>query len=320
MKGKIVVTGGAGFIGSALVRAVLNADAEYVTVIDNLLSGSEGNLAEVRSRVDFHNTDIRDLEAVKRVVAGADTVFHLAAIPSVPKSIDDPLPSHDVNANGTFNVYLASAQSGVRRVVYAASSAAYGDTEVLPKVETMVPRPKSPYAVQKLLGEHYAAAFHSCFELETVSLRFFNVYGPRQDPSSPYSGVLSIFMKCILSGAAPTIFGDGGVTRDFTYVEDVTALLLKAASAPGVSGNVYNAGNGNRYTLNEVWETLQKIAGVHIPASYGPPRAGDVRDSQADTTAAIRDLNHSPAFTLEQGLRLTLDWYRKDLAITSAAG
>ena len=320
MKGKIVVTGGAGFIGSALVRAVLNAGAEHVTVIDNLLSGTEKNLAEVRSRVDFHNTDIRDLDAVKRVVAGADTVFHLAAIPSVPKSIDDPIPSHDVNANGTFNVYLASAQSGVRRVVYAASSSAYGDTEVLPKVETMAPMPKSPYAVQKLLGEHYAAAFHSCFHLETVSLRFFNVYGPRQDPSSAYSGVLSLFMKSVVSGKAPIIFGDGGVTRDFTYVEDVTALLLKAASAPGVSGNVYNAGNGNRYTLNEVWDTLQKIAGVCIPASYGPPRAGDVRDSQADTTAAVRDLKHSPTFTLEQGLRLTLDWYRKDLATTSAAG
>lgn len=320
MKGKIVVTGGAGFIGSALVRAVLNAGAEHVTVIDNLLSGTEKNLAEVGSRVDFHNTDIRDLDAVKRAIAGADTVFHLAAIPSVPKSIDDPIPSHDVNANGTFNVYLAAAQSGVRRVVYAASSSAYGDTKVLPKVETMAPMPKSPYAVQKLLGEHYAAAFHSCFQLETVSLRFFNVYGPRQDPSSAYSGVLSLFMKSVVSGNAPTIFGDGGVTRDFTYVEDVTALLLKAASAPGVSGNVYNAGNGNRYTLNEVWDTLQKIAGVRIPASYGPPRAGDVRDSQADTTAAVRDLKHSPMFTLEQGLRLTLDWYRKDLAIQSAAG
>lgn len=313
MKDKIVITGGAGFIGSALVRAVLNAGSEYVTVIDNLLSGSEKNLAEVRSRVDLHNIDIRDLGAVKRVVAGADTVFHLAAIPSVPKSIDSPIPSHDVNANGTFNVYLASAQSGVRRVVYAASSSAYGDTKVLPKVETMSPSPKSPYAVQKLLGEHYAAAFHSCFELETVSLRFFNVYGPRQDPSSPYSGVLSLFMKSIVSGHAPTIFGDGSVTRDFTYVEDVTALLLKAATAPGVSGKVYNAGNGNRYTLNEVWEKLQQIAGVHIPANYGPPRPGDVADSQADTTAAVRELNHTPSFSLEQGLRLTLDWYLKDL-------
>ena len=315
---RVLITGGAGFIGSALVRAALHAGAESVTVIDNLLSGTEKNLADVRSSVDLHYTDIRDLEAVKRVVAGADTVYHLAAIPSVPKSIDAPLPSHDVNANGTFNVYLACAQAGVRRVVYAASSSAYGDTEVLPKVETMAPRPKSPYAVQKLLGEHYAAAFHSCFHLETVSLRFFNVYGPRQDPSSAYSGVLSIFMKSVVFGKAPTIFGDGNVTRDFTYVEDVTALLLKAASAPGVSGNVYNAGNGNRYTLNEVWDTLQKIANVRIPANYALARAGDVRDSQADTTAAVRDLKHNPTFTLEEGLRLTLDWYRKDLAASTA--
>jgi UDP-glucose 4-epimerase len=318
--GKVVVTGGAGFIGSALVRAILDTGVDHVTVIDNLLSGTEKNLAEVCSRVDFQNADIRDLDAVKRTVTGADTVFHLAAIPSVPRSIDAPGPSHEVNANGTFNVYLAAAQSGVRRVVYAASSSAYGDTEVLPKVETMAPRPKSPYAVQKLLGEHYAAAFHSCFDLETVSLRFFNVYGPRQDPSSAYSGVLSIFMKAVISGQAPTIFGDGEVSRDFTYVEDVTGLLIKAADAPGVSGNVYNAGNGNRYTLNQVWETLQQIADVRIPALYGLPRTGDVRDSQADTTAAVRDLGHAPKFTLEQGLRLTLDWYRKDLAAVSAAG
>ncbi len=320
MKGKIVVTGGAGFIGSNLVRAVLNAGIEHVTVIDNMLTGNLKNLAEVSSRVDLWNSDIRDFESVKQAVSGADTVFHLAAIPSVPKSIDAPKPSHEVNADGTFNVYLASSQSGVRRVVYAASSSAYGDTEVLPKIETMMPQPKSPYAVQKLLGEHYGAAFHSCFGLETVSLRFFNVYGPRQDPSSAYSGVLSLFMKAVISGDAPTIFGDGGTTRDFTFVDDVTALLIKAASAPGVSGSVYNAGNGNRYTLNEVWDTLQRIAGVNIPAKYGPTRAGDVRDSQADTTAAVRDLGHDPKFTLEEGLRLTLDWYRTDLAQTSAAG
>jgi nucleoside-diphosphate-sugar epimerase len=319
MNGKIVITGGAGFIGSALVRAVLGAGAQHVTVIDNLVSGRENNLAEVRSHIDFQKSDVRDFDAVKGAVERADTVFHLAAIPSVPRSIDEPRPSHEVNANGTFNVFLACAQGGVRRVVYAASSSAYGDTDVLPKVETMAPRPRSPYAVQKLLGEHYAAAFHSCFQLETVSLRFFNVYGPRQDPSSPYSGVLSLFAKAVISGEPPTIFGDGEVSRDFTYVEDVTGLLVKAASAPGVSGNVYNAGNGNRYTLNEVWKTLQQIEGVQIPARYGPARAGDVRDSQADITAAVRDLGHHPKFTLEQGLRLTLEWYRNEMAATSAA-
>ena len=207
-------------------------------------------------------------------VRGADVVFHLAAIPSVPRSIQDPVPSHEVNIDGTFNVLRACVDAKVRRVVYAASSSAYGDTTVLPKVETMLPRPKSPYAVQKLMGEYYASVFHSCFGLETVALRFFNVYGERQDPSSPYSGVLSLFMKALIERLPPTIFGDGEQTRDFTYVEDVAALCLKAASAPGVAGKMYNAGNGNRYSLNHVWDLLQKIEGVSLPASYGPPRAG----------------------------------------------
>jgi nucleoside-diphosphate-sugar epimerase len=181
---------------------------------------------------------------------------------------------------------------------------------VLPKVETMTPRPKSPYAVQKLAGEYYASVFHSCFGLETVALRFFNVFGERQDPSSPYSGVLSLFLQSLIDRRSPTIFGDGEQTRDFTYVEDVAALCCKAADAPGVAGNLYNAGNGNRYSLNFVWNLLQQIEGVNIPAQYGPARAGDVRDSQADTTAARRDLGHAPQFTLEQGLRRTLDWFK----------
>ena len=320
MSEKCVVTGGAGFIGSALVRALLESGAERVAVIDNLLSGTEKNLEDVRSRVDLQRADIRDPEAVRRAFTGAGTVFHLAAIPSVPRSIDDPVPSHEVNIDGTFNVFYAAKQAGVRRVVYAASSSAYGDTEVLPKVETMAPQPKSPYAVQKLLGEYYASSFHSCFQLDTVSLRFFNVYGPRQDPSSPYSGVLSRFITALIARESPTIFGDGEVSRDFTYVEDVTGLLIKASRAANISGNVYNAGNGNRYTLNQVWETLQQIEGVRIPAKYGAARPGDVRDSQADVNAAVRDLGHSPRFTLEQGLRLTLDWYRKDLAAASTPG
>jgi UDP-glucose 4-epimerase len=189
---------------------------------------------------------------------------------------------------------------------------------VLPKIETMSPSPKSPYALQKLAGEYYANVFHSCFGLETVALRFFNVYGPRQDPNSPYSGVLSIFMKCILERQSPTIHGDGEQSRDFTFVEDVVQLLLKAGRAPSsVSGNVYNAGNGNRYTLNHVWSTLQKITGVSIPANYGPARAGDVRDSQADTTAAVRDLGHLPAYSLEEGLQITFDWYKINSAVAA---
>jgi len=305
-----VVTGGAGFIGSAIVRALLAEGEPRVTVIDNLLSGKESNLDEVRDRVDLHVVDIRHYDAVAPLVKGAARVFHLAAIPSVPKSILDPIPSHDVNINGTFSVFRACADGKVGRVVYAASSSAYGDTAVLPKTEAMTPSPLSPYAAQKLMGEYYASVFTSCFGLETVALRYFNVYGPRQDPSSPYSGVISIFMKCLLEKTSPTLHGDGNQTRDFTYVEDVAELCLKASRAPGVSGRMFNAGNGNRYTLNEVWETLQKIEGVSIPANYGPPRAGDVRDSQADTTAAVAHLGHAPRFTLEEGLRRTLAWYR----------
>jgi len=303
------VTGGAGFIGSALVRTLLQG-ASQVRVIDNLLTGHAANLEEVRSRIEWDQSDIRDAGAVASAIRGADVVFHLAAIPSVPRSIQDPVPSHEVNIDGTFNVLRAAVDAGVRRVVYAASSSAYGDTDVLPKVETMLPRPKSPYAVQKLMGEHYASVFHSCFGLETIALRFFNVYGERQDPTSPYSGVLSLFLKALIERRSPTIFGDGEQTRDFTYVEDVTALCLKAACARGVAGQVYNAGNGNRYSLNSVWDLLQKIEGVSLPPNYGPPREGDVRDSQADTTAARRDLGHNPQYSLEQGLRRTLTWYR----------
>jgi len=307
---RYVVTGGAGFIGSALVRTLLAQRAGEVRVVDNFLTGRESNLSEIRSQIEIDRSDIRDYNAVATAIRGADVVFHLAAIPSVPRSIQDPKPSHQVNIDGTFNVLRASADARVQRVIYAASSSAYGDTDVLPKVESMPPRPKSPYAVQKLTGEYYASVFHSCFELETVALRFFNVFGERQDPSSPYSGVLSLFFKALIERRAPTIFGDGEQTRDFTYVEDVTALCLKAAAATGVAGKMYNAGNGNRYSLNSVWDLLQKIEGVSLPPLYVPPRAGDVRDSQADTTAARRDLGHAPAYTLEQGLRKTLSWFK----------
>lgn len=305
-----VVTGGAGFIGSAIVRALLREGARRVVVIDNLLTGRESNLDEVRSQVDFQRADICNYEEIAGIIRGAAVVFHEAAIPSVPRSINDPVPSHDVNINGTFNVLRAAKEGGARRVVYAASSSAYGDTEVLPKVESMAPRPKSPYALQKLVGEYYCSVFAEVYGLEAVSLRYFNVYGPRQDPSSPYSGVLSIFMKSVLERCRPTIFGDGETSRDFTFVEDVAELNLKAARAPGVTGKVYNAGNGGRITLNEAWRLVQKLAGVDLPANYGPERAGDVRHSQADITAAVRDLGHAPRFTFEEGMKRTLEWYR----------
>lgn len=310
MRPKFVVTGGAGFIGSAIVRALLDRGEERVGVVDNLASGKLANLVAVQDRVETHVADIRDYDEMRAIFEGAEVVFHLAAIPSVPRSIVDPVPSHDVNINGTFAVLRAAKDAGVRRVVYAASSSAYGDTVVLPKVESMNPRPKSPYALQKLVGEYYCSLFHENFGLETVALRFFNVYGPRQDPSSPYSGVLSLFMKHILARTTPTLFGDGEQSRDFTYVEDVAGLCLKAAAAPGVSGQFYNAGNGGRYTLNQIWAMLQAMEGVSIPPNYGPPRDGDVRDSQADTTAAKRDLGHAPRFTMEEGLKATLEWYR----------
>jgi nucleoside-diphosphate-sugar epimerase len=306
---RYVVTGGAGFIGSALVRALL-ADDREVHVIDNLSSGRLDNLKDLASRITFHKADICRYEQIAAVIAGAHRVFHLAAIPSVPKSIDQPVPSHEVNIDGAFNVFRAAAEGRAGRVIYAASSSAYGDTAVLPKVETMNPQPKSPYALQKLVGEYYASVFSNCFDLQTVCLRLFNVFGPRQDPSSPYSGVLSLFMTCLLEHRSPTIYGDGEQSRDFTYVEDVVELLLKAAEVSGVSGRVFNAGNGGRITLNETWKQLQQIEGVNIPAKYAPARAGDVRDSQADTTAARQELGHTPRFTFEQGLRLTLEWYR----------
>lgn len=320
MNQRYVVTGGAGFIGSQVVRTLLAQGADRVTVIDNLLTGRSGNLDEIRGSIDFHKMDIRDYDAMLGILRGTDYTVHLAAIPSVPRSIEDPVPCHDVNLNGTFNVYRAAKEAGVKRVVFAASSAAYGDTEVLPKVETMAPRPKSPYAAQKVLGELYASVFNDCYGLETVSLRFFNVYGPRQDPSSAYSGVLSIFMKCILDDKAPVIHGDGEQSRDFTYVEDVAELIAKALHREGVAGKLFNAGNGGRYTLNEVWATLKRISGSRLHAQYGPERAGDVRHSQADTAMAVQRLGHAPKFSLEEGLRRTFEWYSRDASERTAAG
>ena len=310
MTERCVVTGGAGFIGSALVRELLGRGAESVSVLDNLNSGKLENLEEVKNSVEMNAADICDYDAVRRVMEGASIVYHLAAIPSVPRSIEDPIPSHEVNINGTFNVLRACADAKVKRVVFAASSSAYGDTLVLPKVETMLPNPKSPYALQKVVGEHYCSVFHSCFGLECVALRFFNVFGPRQDPTSAYSGVLSLFMKCLIERRPPTIFGDGEQSRDFTYVEDVTGLVVKAAYAQGVAGKVFNGGNGGRFTLNWIWDKLQQMEGVSLPPIYGPPRAGDVKESQADITLAARDLGHDPKFTFEEGLKRTLAWYR----------
>jgi nucleoside-diphosphate-sugar epimerase len=309
---RIVVTGGAGFIGSALMRGlVAESGSAQLVVIDNLLTGKAENLAEVRSQIDLQQADIRDYAAVSPLIRGADLVFHLAAIPSVPRSINEPELAHQVNIDGTFNVLLAAHRGGVKRVVYAASSSAYGDTPTLPKKEQMTPNPKSPYAVQKLVGEHYARVFSEVYGLETVSLRFFNVFGPRQDPGSPYSGVISVFISALLDRRPPTIYGDGEQSRDFTYVKNIVQLCLQAASVADVAGRLYNGGVGARITLNELWGTLQKLEGVEIAPQYAAPREGDVRDSQADISAASRDLGYKPTVDFEEGLRRTLEWFRQ---------
>lgn len=308
---KFLVTGGAGFIGSAIVRRLLASGADGVAVLDNLSSGKEKNLEGLSGPLELHRVDVCDYDGVRAAMGDAEIVFHEAAIPSVPLSIVQPVPSHESNINGTFNVLRAAKDAGVRRVIYAASSSAYGDSEVMPKHELMQTNPKSPYAAQKLLGEYYMSIWGSCFGLETISLRYFNVYGPRQDPSSPYSGVLSLFIKALLERKAPTILGDGEQSRDFTYVDDVAELNLKAASAPSsVTGRMYNAGNGGRITLNQAWALLQKIESVDLPPHFGPRREGDVKHSQADTSDAVKYLNHAPQYSFEEGMRRTLDWYR----------
>jgi UDP-glucose 4-epimerase len=308
---KIIVTGGAGFIGSALVRnLVAEGGADRIVVVDNLCTGKAANLKGVPGPIELQEVDIRDGAALERLFSGAEVVYHLAAIPSVPRSIQEPELAHTVNVDGAFQVLLAAHRCGVRRVVFAASSSAYGDTPTLPKVESMSPNPKSPYAVQKLVGEYYARVFTEVYGLETVALRFFNVFGPRQDPSSPYSGVISRFIAAILERRPPTIFGDGEQSRDFTYVDNIVQLCRKAAAAPEAAGKLYNGGVGARITLNRMWRLLQEMEGVEIAPLYADPRPGDVRHSQADTSAARRDLGYEPEVGFEEGLRRTLQWFR----------
>ncbi len=307
----VLVTGGAGFIGSALVRGLLaEPDVERVVVFDDLSSGKESNLAEVRGCLELIRGDIRDFSALHAAFEGIDVVFHEAAIASVPKSIEEPQLCHEVNVDGTFNVLRAAVERKVRRVLFAASAAAYGNAPELPKREEMLPDPRSPYAVHKITGEMYLRTFWESYGLETVALRYFNVFGPRQDPKSPYSGVLSIFADRLLAGRAPTIFGDGEQSRDFIFVENVVRANLLAARAPAAAGKLYNCGCAGRGTLNEVWAAMQKIAGVDLPAGYGPERAGDVRHSQADISRIRRELGFEPSVGFEDGLRMMLDWVR----------
>src|SRR6266478_6230151 len=306
---KYLVTGAAGFIGSSLVRALLDR-GEQVRGIDNFDTGRRENLTEVLNRMDLHETDILDLGAMHKACEGVDYVLHQAAIPSVPKSVLDPLGSNQANVDGTVNVLVAARDAKVKRVVYAASSSAYGDTPTLPKHEGMSPSPISPYAVAKLASEHYMTSFYRCYGLETVSLRYFNIFGPRQDPSSPYSGVLAKFCTAFLEDTQPVIFGDGEQTRDFTYVENAVQANLLACDAPNVSGKVFNVGVGGRFSLSQTVALLSQISGKSLETKYDPPRDGDIRDSQADISQAREFLGYEPTVTFEEGLRRTFDWYR----------
>lgn len=306
-----LVTGGAGFIGSSAVRELLRR-GERVRVVDNFFTGRRQNLEEVLAQIDLREFDITDLPGLRPAFEGVDYVLHLAALPSVPRSVEDPVTSHRVNIDGTLNVLLAARDAKVRRVVFAASSSAYGDTPRLPKQESMEPNPISPYGVTKLAGEYYARVFTRVYGLETACLRYFNVFGPRQDPTSPYSGVLSVFIAALLAGRAPTIFGDGEQSRDFTYVDNAVAATLLACTAPGASGKVLNVAIGDRVTLNQVFAVLRKITGASVDPVYGPPRKGDILHSLADIREARAVLGYEPQVLLEEGLQRTVAWYKEN--------
>jgi UDP-glucose 4-epimerase len=306
-----LVTGIAGFIGSSIARALL-AQGDQVRGIDNLSTGNHENMAEILNHVDFREADLLDMEAMRRACTGVDCVFHQAAIPSVPKSVKDPLGSNQTNVDGTVNILIAARDAKVRRVVYAASSSAYGDTPTLPKHEEMRPDPISPYAVAKLASEYYMVSFYRCYGLETVCLRYFNIFGPRQDPTSPYSGVLAKFITQMLRGEQPMIFGDGSQSRDFTYIDNAVHANLLAAKAPAVAvaGGVFNVATGTRADLNETFQILKKLTGYSGDVKYGPEREGDVKHSLADISSAEKHLGYKPQVDFEEGLRRTVDWYR----------
>jgi UDP-glucose 4-epimerase len=304
-----LVTGGAGFIGSHIAEALVRR-GERVRVLDSLVTGKRANLAHLEGRLEFIEGDISHYADARRAVEGVSIIFHQAAIPSVPRSIAEPQLNHTANVDGTFNLLLAAREAGVRRVVYAASSSAYGDTEKLPKTEDIRPNPLSPYAAAKLFGEYYCQVFARVYGLETVALRYFNVFGPRQDPSSPYSGVISKFITWLLAGEPPVIFGDGEQSRDFTYIDNVVDANLRAAEAEGVSGEVINVALGERITLNQLLKELQQIIGTNLKPRYEGPRPGDVRHSLADISRAQRLLGYEPLVYLAEGLRRTVEWYR----------
>jgi len=306
---RYLVTGGAGFIGSNTVDELVRR-GHSVVVLDDLSSGKEDNLAEIRNKITFIKGSITDIEVVRKAMHEAEYVLHLGARTSVPRSVKDPIDTNKINIEGTLNVLVAAKELKVKRVVFAASSSAYGETPTLPKVETMQPQPISPYGVTKYVGELYGQTFGRCYGLENVSLRYFNIFGPRQDPSSPYSGVLAKFCTAFLEETQPLVFGDGEQTRDFTYVENAVQANLLACEAPNASGKVFNVGVGGRVSLNEVLRELGKITGKTLETKYEPPRDGDIRDSQADISQAREILGYDPQVSFEEGLARTFEWYR----------
>ena len=318
--GKYLVTGIAGFIGSSIARELVDR-GENVRGLDDFSTGKWGNIAEIKDQVDFRGVSLLDQQGVASACEGVDYVIHQAALPSVPKSVAEPELTNAVNVNGTLNLLLAARNAGVKRVVYAASSSAYGNSETLPKHEGMVPRPISPYAVQKLTGEYYMQTFSEVYSLETVCLRYFNIFGPRQDANSQYSAVLAKFITQMQQGESPTIFGDGEQSRDFTYVANAVQANLKACLAPGaeVSGRVFNIATGSRFSLNETFHMLSKITGFSGKAKYAAPRTGDVKHSLADISLAQKHLGYVPSVSFEEGLKRTVNWYQQQVPLAIAA-
>lgn len=308
MPNTYLVTGGAGFIGSHIAEALVRRGAA-VRVVDSLITGKRDNLAHV-PQVELIEGDLAEPDVARRAMAGVDYVLHQAAIPSVPRSVLDPVTSNRANIDATLNVLVAARDAGVKRVVYAGSSSAYGNAPTLPKVETMPTAPLSPYALQKLVAEQYCQMFTRLYGLETVTIRYFNVFGPRQDPSSPYSGVISLFISALCEGRRPTIFGDGGQTRDFTYVENVVDGVLRATEAQGASGEVINVATGGRISLLQLFEACRAYLGVDVEPVFDEARPGDVRDSQADIAKARVLLGYEPIVSFEEGLGRTVTWYR----------
>ena len=312
---KYLITGVAGFIGSAIARALLQ-EGGTVRGIDNLSTGKLENIDLLLNQIEFREKDIVNLEDVRDACKGIDYVFHEAAIPSVPKSVKDPIGGNLVNVDGTLNLLVAARDAGVRRVLFAASSAAYGNTATLPKREDMPPSPISPYAVAKIAGEMYMQSFHRVYGLETVSLRYFNVFGPRQDPNSQYSGVLALFIRKMLQGEMPTIYGDGETSRDFTYIDNAVQANLKACLAPAkdVAGRIFNVATGRRFTLNQAYQELKAITGYNGDVIYGPEREGDIKHSLADISQARRAFGYEPDIDFTEGLQRTVQWYREQFA------